>query len=75
METITIKLGKKKQQFGVSLTISGLTVTNPETNGIVLSAYKSKHNGWTIEYRVREIDFFEDELFEMAVRVAKKRKW
>jgi len=75
MTTISIKLGKRVQEFLIEQTISGVTITNPEGNGIVLNMYKSKHSGWCIEYRVREIAFFEDELFDIAVKVAKKNKW
>lgn len=73
MATISIKLGKTVKEFRIERTICGIVLTNPDTSGIVLSMYSSRY-GWCTEYRVREIEFFEEELKEIAIKFVKKNK-
>ena len=71
MGTISIKLGKRVQEFNIERTICGIVLTNPETHGIVFSM-DFRRGTWITESRVREIEFFEEELKDIAIKFVKK---
>lgn len=73
MLTISIKLGKRVQEFNIERTICGIVLTNPDTHSICLSI-DLRRGTWITDYTVREIEFFEEELKELTIKFVKKNK-
>jgi hypothetical protein len=73
--TISIKLGKKVVTFNIERTICGICLTNPENSGIMmeLDQRQGKGNYHIISSR-RELEFFEEELADVARKFIKKNK-
>lgn len=73
MSTISIKLGKTIHTFNIEKTIAGIIITKQDNHGIILELNQIR-NSWCVTGRVREIEFFEDDLVEIAVKYIKKNK-
>jgi hypothetical protein len=73
--TISIKLGKKVMIFNIERTICGICITNPANHGIMMELDQRQGRG---EFHVissrKELEFFEDELAEIARKFIKKNK-
>ena len=73
--SISIKLGKKVQSFNIERTICGICITNPENDGIMMELDKRSERGdYYITSSRPELEFFEDELKDIAIKAIKKYK-
>jgi hypothetical protein len=75
MYTISIKLGKRVHTFNIQNSICGIIITNQDNDGIILElAQRGRKGDFYIYSNVREVDFFAEELAEIAIKFIKKNK-